>query len=120
MNRLIHDCTNPNQGEFVKALCICSAGLLRSPTLAWILSNRGFNTRAAGVHDYALVEVDEVLVRWADRFFCVEPQITDVLRSKFSIDASEITTLHIPDQFEFRDPELVKRIEQELDNLGIR
>ena len=55
----MHNCTNPYQTGTEKILCVCSAGLLRSPTLAGELYKRGFNTRAAGVHDYALGEATE-------------------------------------------------------------
>ncbi len=61
-NRL-HNMRNPHQGSNKKVLCVCSAGLLRSPTLAWILSNEpfNFNTRAVGTSsEYALIVLDEV------------------------------------------------------------
>src|SRR5689334_709068 len=57
------------QGDWPRVLCVCSAGLLRSPTLAWVLSNDPYNcnTRAAGSHaEYALVPLDQVLIDWAD------------------------------------------------------
>ena len=49
MNRLGNS-KNPYQGDFKKVLCVCSAGLLRSPTAAWVLSNApfNFNTREIG------------------------------------------------------------------------
>ena len=50
---------NPYQGTSKRVLCVCSAGLLRSPTIAWILSNPpfNFNTRAAGVSlEYVLFQ----------------------------------------------------------------
>jgi len=58
----IHNSSNPYQGKFKRVLCVCSAGLLRSPTTAFVLSQEpyNYNTRAAGiVDDYALVPVDE-------------------------------------------------------------
>ncbi len=66
---------NPYQGEFKRVLCVCSAGLLRSPTAAMVLSQDpfNFNTRAAGiVPNYALIPVDEVLLEWADEIVCME------------------------------------------------
>jgi predicted protein tyrosine phosphatase len=74
MNRL-GNCTNPYQGNTKKVLCVCSAGLLRSPTAAVVLSQEPFNynTRAAGIStDYALVQVDDVLVTWADEIVCMD------------------------------------------------
>lgn len=51
---------NSAQGRFRKVLCVCSAGVLRSPTAAWVFSNAPFNcnTRSAGTEDCALVRVD--------------------------------------------------------------
>jgi len=74
MNRLAN-AKNPFQSDRKKVLCVCSAGLLRSPTDAWILSNEpfGFNTRAAGASDeYALIKLDQVLVEWADEVVVME------------------------------------------------
>jgi len=60
MNAL-HNCTNPHQGTSKKILTVCSGGLLRSPTLANVLhKNYNYNTRSCGVHDYALIQFDEV------------------------------------------------------------
>lgn len=68
-NNRIFNSGNPNQGDYKRMLCVCSAGLLRSPTTAYVLSQApyNYNTRAAGlVADFALIPVDEVLLRWAE------------------------------------------------------
>ncbi len=60
---------NPYQSDFKKVLCVCSAGLLRSPTAAWVLSRDpwNFNTRAVGYsEEYALVVLDVVQLAWAN------------------------------------------------------
>jgi predicted protein tyrosine phosphatase len=114
MNR-IHTAGNPYQGPFKRVLCVCSAGLLRSPTAALVLSQEpfNFNTRAAGCKDYALVQVDRVLIHWADEIVVMEPSHAHTLE----FDHPEIVTLgkkvkvlRIPDNFEYRDPELMKLI----------
>lgn len=115
----MHNCKNPYQGDFKKALCLCSAGLLRSPTLAYVLTNNGYNTRAAGVHDYALIEVDDVLVAWADTIFCVEPSIAETFEVMFPTNSKEIIVLNIPDNFEYRDPQLIQIIEKQLNEQNI-
>ena len=64
MNRLANT-HNHYQGDAKRVLCVCSAGLLRSPTAAFVLSQEpfGFNTRAAGIaEDFALIVVDDVLL----------------------------------------------------------
>lgn len=104
----IWNCKNPYQGEMPKVLCVCSAGLLRSPTVAWILSNEGYNTRAVGVHDYALVPVDEVLIEWADHILCMEHEHMQTLFQKFPNLTKTVVVLDVPDRYAFRDPELVQ------------
>lgn len=107
MNRL-HNVTNPHQTTAKKVLCLCSAGLLRSPTVANVLHQEwGYNTRAAGTsRDYALVELDEVLVKWADEIVCVEGDIYSDLISRFDGSKLRIIVLNLPDMYEWNDPEL--------------
>jgi len=111
------NCQNPNQGDFKRVLCVCSAGLLRSPTIAYVLSNNGYNTRAAGVHDYALVEVDEVLIQWADIIVFAAAEHHKVLKD--SLEGKEVYVLNIPDMYPFRDPKLVEIINEKLRNIGL-
>lgn len=113
MNNRLWNARNPAQGEALKALCICSAGLLRSPTLAWILSNEpfSFNTRAAGsTKTFALIHADEVLLHWADIIiFANEENFLETMGDFPEIEQSDkqIITLDIPDIFQTRDPRLV-------------
>lgn len=110
MNRL-YNITNPGQGNYKRVLCVCSAGLLRSPTAAVVLAQEpyNFNTRAAGlVADYALIPVDMALLAWADEIVCMTPDQEMELR-KLAPD-KKIICLGIKDSFMYRDPELIKRI----------
>ena len=75
MNAL-HNVTNPYQGPEKRVLCLCSASLLRSQTLATVLYEKyGYNTRSAGVSDYALIPVSTALLEWADEIICVEHEV---------------------------------------------
>ncbi len=117
-NRL-HNMKNPNQGKAKKVLCVCSAGLLRSPTLAWILSNEPFNynTRAVGTsNDYALIALDEVQLQWADAVVFVDDNnhISACYDFKELIDNMEHYVLDIPDIYQFRHPKLVEIATQQL------
>jgi predicted protein tyrosine phosphatase len=122
MNNRIWNIKNPNQGKYKKVLCVCSAGLLRSPTAAVVLAAEPFNynTRAVGVvDDYALLSIDQVLVEWADEIVCMHTSITEKLRRVIGVDTlsnSEIVTLNIPDQYEYRDPNLMKMIGEQYSN----
>ena len=111
-NRL-HNMRNPNQGNAKKVLCVCSAGLLRSPTLAWILSNEPFNynTRAVGTSsEYALIVLDEVQLQWADAVVFVDDDNYRVACYDFKelLDNMECHVLNIPDMYKFRHPKLVE------------
>lgn len=106
----IANCHNRFQGSFKKVLCVCSAGLLRSPTAAFVLSKFpfNFNTRAAGMtEEYALIPVDEVLLEWAEEIVCMEKdhELDLKLRTK-----KPIICLEIKDTYAFRDPKLIKEI----------
>ena len=121
-NNALWNCQNPYQGSNSRVLTVCSAGLLRSPTIAWYLMNHtDFNCRPAGMHDYALVQVDDVLIKWADIIICAEEEIEKILTNKFKdqLEHRKVYNLAIPDNFAYRDPELVKIIEQKLTELNL-
>lgn len=85
---------------------------MRSPTIAWILSNKpfNFNTRAAGAAEgYALVLVDEVLLKWADVVVFADEDHKRMLSYQYKdkIENMETHVLNIPDTYAFRDPKLV-------------
>jgi len=114
MNNRLWNASNPNQGDALKALCICSAGLLRSPTVAWILSNEPYNlnTRAAGsTKTFALIHADEVLLHWADILVFVNQENYDETFRDYEIESFEhkqIIILDLPDRYKTRDPELIR------------
>jgi predicted protein tyrosine phosphatase len=112
---------NHYQGEWPRVLCVCSAGLLRSPTLAWVLSNEPYycNTRAAGSHpEYGLVVVDQVLLNWAGRVVFANPENHErVVTRKLTLPAN-VYILEVPDRFPYRHPELVQAIRAELERVG--
>lgn len=117
MNRMAN-CRNPYQGEHKKVLCVCSAGLLRSPTTAMVLSKEpfNFNTRAVGLNeDYALIPIDDVLVRWADVIVCMEEKQAEAIKEMYPETdtfppSPSVICLDIPDNFPYRDPKLVELI----------
>lgn len=111
----LYNCRNPGQGNYKKVLCVCSAGLLRSPTAALVLSEAPFNcnTRAAGIEEsYALIPVTEVLLYWADEIVCMTKQHQQMLQRKldeFRLDRP-IVVLHINDNYNYRQRELTRAI----------
>lgn len=106
MNRL-GNCKNPYQGEARKVLCVCSAGLLRSPTAALVLANEfGYNTRAVGLTpQFALIPVDLVLLTWADEIVCMDSDQEKELAGmclRYKLERP-IINLCIPDTFSYGD-----------------
>lgn len=115
MNRL-GNAQNPHQGKAKRVLCVCSAGLLRSPTAAVVLSQEpfNFNTRAAGIdEEYALIPVDDVLVAWADQIVCMERGHEEELLERFPGAKGKVVVLGIMDNYAYRDPQLVRLITQQ-------
>ncbi len=113
-NRL-GNCKNPYQGVSKRVLCVCSAGLLRSPTAALVLSQKpyNYNTRAAGISsEYALIPVDEVLLEWADEIVCMTiDQKTELEKRTKKL----VINLEIKDNFAYRDKELIAKIKKNYD-----
>ena len=107
MNRKAN-CHNKYQGDAKRVLCVCSAGLLRSPTAAFVLQKEfGYNTRAAGLTaEFALIPVDDVLLEWADEVVVMEQWMYDKLNQ---FDGALIC-LNISDEYSRMDDELQRII----------
>jgi len=110
---------NEWQGKHKRVLCLCSANMLRSPTMQVVLSSEPFNynTRSAGTYDFALIPISAELLSWADEIVCADTEhVQKVLAvaDKVSplIKAKPIVNLHIPDIYEYRHPELMLLIEE--------
>ena len=114
---------NAYQGKHRKVLTVCSAGCLRSPTAAHILSSPpwNFNTRCAGTsEEYAIVPVTEALVVWADVILVMDQFqwkfIMDMQNKMFNetqlsmheFEFKPIHNLEIEDEFDYRNPKLVE------------
>jgi len=95
-----------------KVLTVCSAGLLRSATLAnFLVKEYGYNVRNCGTEaSYALIPISEALVLWADEIVFVNKEnynsvLTELEELKV-IDKCYV--LDIPDMYAFNDPLLVE------------
>lgn len=114
---------NAYQGNHKKVLCVCSAGCLRSPTAAHILSSPpfNFNTRAVGLsREYAIVPISDALIMWADLILVMEEdqqrEVNAMQMDLFNkMDDSmhdygfkQVINLDIADEYNYRNPNLVK------------
>ena len=108
--------SNSYQGDYKRVLTVCSANMLRSPTMAHVLSAEpyNFNTRSAGIAGFALIPVTEELLMWADEVVCADTEHALNIRDKlmqYQLD-KPIVNLNIPDIYEYRNPELIKLIKE--------
>jgi predicted protein tyrosine phosphatase len=106
---------NPYQGEAKKVLCVCSAGVLRSPTAAATIHEvYGHNTRSAGVSDdFALIPVTDNLCYWADEIVIMESWMETM--EVFEPYQDKLICLNIPDMFPYMALELVELIKERYD-----
>ena len=114
-NNRHHNANNPGQGDFKRVLCICSAGIFRSPTAAEVLTQEyGYNCRSVGaVRQFAPFQLDTNALWWADEIVCMEQEHVDLIHAFHEPDEdTPIIVLDIPDHFEFRDPKLIELIKQ--------
>jgi len=119
---------NAFQGKHKKVLTVCSAGCLRSPTAAHILSGHpwNFNTRCAGTSaEYAIVPVTEALIVWADVILVMDEwqqrhinEMQNVLATAYgAFEYKQVINLDIPDNYEYRDPRLLKIMNEKFEEL---
>jgi predicted protein tyrosine phosphatase len=114
---------NDAQGKTKKVLTVCSAGLLRSATLAnFLVKEYGYNVRNCGtVESYALVPISQALVAWADEIVFVNKEnfehVEDDLRDFLTTEGmKKIKVLDIPDAYNFNDPALVGICKEQYQN----
>ena len=96
--------------KYKRVLCVCSAGLLRSPTAARVLQEvYNYNTRAAGTYDYALIPISTALLEWADEVVFMERdhyQMAKYDNPEMIDRASRVLVLGIPDDYSYNQTEL--------------
>lgn len=108
---------NHYQGRDKRVLFVCSAGLLRSATAARIYAGK-YNTRAAGIAEYALIPVTPELLLWADEVVFVNGYNAQQVYQKFDMDTFDCVTveLDISDDYEHMHPELIKAFKEQYED----
>jgi predicted protein tyrosine phosphatase len=87
---------------------------MRSLTAERIFSSMaGYEVRSAGTQSDARVVVTEGHIGWADVIFVMEKSHANRMRLKFpgALDGKRVVALHIPDDYEFMQPELVDELQ---------
>lgn len=82
--------------------------------MAFVLSQMGYNSRAAGSSPgFALIPVDEVLLEWADQVVFVNKENYNEVKKAYDLSKVDCIVLNIPDRYQYRDPELMKICEDQ-------
>ncbi|MBV9773511.1 MAG: protein tyrosine phosphatase [Gemmatimonadetes bacterium] len=100
-----------------KILFVCSVNKLRSRTAEEMFRGmQGFYVRSRGTEPDARVRVTAGDIGWADVVFVMEKRHRDRLRQKYrqECERKRIVVLHVPDDYDFMDPELVELLKQRL------
>ena len=123
LNRIFLEGLEEVQGDFKRVLCVCAAGVIRSPTAAWVLSQDpyNFNTRSAGVEtEYALIPVTDVLLEWAHEIVFMKQRHREKIERQYQVPTEKkIVVLDIDDDtWNYRSPGLVKLIRRRYDARG--
>ena len=103
-----------SQPHPLKLLFICSRNRIRSLTAERIFGGlAGLQVRSAGTQPNARVVVTEGHLGWADIIFLMEKFHLNRLRQKFpeALEGRRIVTLHIPDDYQFMQPELIDELD---------
>jgi len=98
----------------LKVLFICSRNRWRSLTAEKTFDGiDGIHARSAGTEPNARIRVTAGHLAWADLIFVMEKKHLRRLQDKFpeAIAGKKIVCLHISDDYEFMQPELVDLLE---------
>jgi predicted protein tyrosine phosphatase len=91
-------------------LFVCSQNKLRSPTAEKVFFDwPGIQVASAGLSPTAVNPLSSDLLEWSDVVFVMEKAHQNKLGKKFKsfITNQRIICLHIPDEFEYMDPDLI-------------
>ena len=96
-------------------LFVCSQNKLRSPTAERVFYGLpGIEVRSAGTERDAENPISRDDVEWADVIFVMEKRHRNKIHTMFKdlYDQKRIVCLHILDEYEFMQPELIELLEQ--------
>jgi predicted protein tyrosine phosphatase len=106
-----------NRQAMTKALFICSANRLRSPTAEHICAKwSNVETDSAGLNNDAEVPLSPEQIDWADIIFVMEKAHRNKLSKHYRkhLNGKRVVCLDIPDDYEFMQPELVQLLNEKM------
>jgi predicted protein tyrosine phosphatase len=97
----------------MNVLFVCSRNRIRSLTAERVFTGiDGWTVRSAGTQPDARVVVTEALVAKSDVILVMEKSHLARLRRRFGrmLDGKRIASLHIPDDYQYMQPELIDEL----------
>ena len=98
----------------IKVLFVCSRNRRRSLTAEQIFKDiPGLQVRSAGTQPASRIVITEGMLGWADITFVMEKAHLRKLEERFPALVAEkvVIALHIPDEFEFMQNELIDELQ---------
>ena len=76
----------------------------------------GYEARSVGTQPEARIVITEGHIRRADLIFCMEKSHLERIRLKFpaALEGKRVVCLHIPDEFEFMEPDVLDALRANL------
>ena len=105
------------QNSREQLLFVCSRNQWRSPTAAALFKNSQlYVAKSAGTSASARIKLTANSIDWADKIFVMEKRHAAIIQQKFPNLRSDrsIVTLHISDDYQYMDPELIEILESRL------
>ena len=106
-----------DRAHAVKLLFVCSRNRKRSLTAEKMMEGiPGLEARSAGTQPGARIVVTEGHIGWADIIFVMEKSHLNRIRQDFpgALDGKRVIALHIPDEYQFMQPELIEELETQV------
>lgn len=103
----------------MKLLFLCSQNKRRSLTAEKIFEKYSeYDVRSAGTETNARIKVTGGMLGWADYIFCMEKKHMRRIKEKHGeILANKVViSLHISDEYEYMDEELIELIKSSVDS----
>lgn len=99
-------------------LVVCGRNKKRSRTAEFIFKNdKRFNIRSVGLSPKSDRKIAETDLNWADLVFVMESKQKAKLQDQFChVEIPDIEILHIPDDYEFMDEELVEMLTEKIND----
>jgi predicted protein tyrosine phosphatase len=100
-------------------LVVCGRNKRRSRTAEYIFKNDDrFNIRSAGLSPQSDRKISEKDLNWADLIFVMETGQRAKMRELFQhVDLPDIEILHIPDDYEFMDEDLIEMLTERINDI---